>query len=117
MRIYRLDVLGNVITPEGATLAKDSEGGSDNAGRLWAKYRNELSSGEAVTNPYIAPVPTYRELRSDQYKIQLSPEGNFETAVGDVLDAILKSLIDKDDTELLQLAAIIQGIKTDIPEV
>lgn len=60
--------------------------------------------------------PGYRQLRSDQYKALLSPEGTFETAVGDMLDAIMKAVLLDDKTELLELAEIIQGIKSEIPE-
>lgn len=59
--------------------------------------------------------PTYRDLRSDQYKTQLSPEGRFETTVGDILDAIIKHL-HGDSTELDDLTEKINKIKFDFPK-
>lgn len=58
--------------------------------------------------------PTYREKRALAYIREISPEGTFETAIGDVLDAILK-YIKGDPTELNVLEPKIQAIKTRYP--
>jgi hypothetical protein len=45
--------------------------------------------------------PTYREKRAIDYKKELSPEGNFETSTGDMIDALVSHIYG--DTEKLDL--------------
>ncbi|NQZ78363.1 MAG: hypothetical protein HRT61_19980 [Ekhidna sp.] len=45
----------------------------------------------------------------------MSPEGAFETAVGDCIDAIFSAILDGDMTKISELQGIIGKIKEEIP--
>ncbi|MFQ5580268.1 MAG: hypothetical protein ACE5FZ_06620 [Nitrospiria bacterium] len=61
------------------------------------------------------PKLTYRQLRAADYIAELSPEGTFQTSVGDLLDAIIKFLYGDDNSKLDALVTIINQIKAKYP--
>jgi hypothetical protein len=89
----------------------NSEGNKD-----YQKMRKEVDNGNSSLISYTTPqdLRSYRDLRQERYTAELSPEGNFEKTVGDILDAIIKAQYG-DSSELDALALQISQIKTDIP--
>lgn len=60
------------------------------------------------------PLVNYRKLRAAAYILELSPEGTFNTSVGDLIDAIIKAIYG-DRSELDELLLKIQAIKAQYP--
>jgi hypothetical protein len=58
----------------------------------------------------------YRQLRAADYIKELSPEGNFQTTVGDLIDALIQSVTEGNDTKLLELKTKIDAIKARHPK-
>jgi len=58
----------------------------------------------------------YRQARAKDYIKELSPEGTFETSVGDLFNAILKHIYEIDPAPLAALATKINAIKARYPK-
>lgn len=99
------------ITIDGITIPPTTDN------RHYVQALKEVVDGDAEILPYVAPpdTRTYRELRQEQYIKELSPEGNFNTTTGDMLDALIDAAYG-DSTQLDLLKAKIDQIRLDIPK-
>lgn len=98
--ISRLDSNGNTVIPPGGT--------------GWSEYQEWLKAGNVPLPADVPPPPGYRELRAAAYIKQLSPEGTFQTSVGDLIDALIKAAYG-DRSELDDLVSKITRIKQEYP--
>lgn len=109
---------GDPAKPEHLQALKDNWMNRGIAGTdLEAGYADETVVNGWIDTQHNADLEAdkdYRDKRAERYIAELSPEGNFQKTIGDMIDAILKHL-DGDSAELATLKTKINQIKADIP--